>query len=153
EILKSFKEKGTIILEDNTHRILNDSSYSSHADYTIASLRKWFPIATGGYLTKANSKLNIKPNVKSNKVVEEKFSAMKLKTEYLNGKDIDKRNILKKMSAFENEFNERDFKYKIDDVSLSILETLDINLIRDKRRNNAQVLYNRIKDLKHINLL
>lgn len=152
-ILKLLKSKGTIIIEDTTHRLLGEESHSSYADYTIASLRKWFPIATGGLISKQKSKLNIIPNKDSDSLIKGKIQAMKQKTDYIDGKDVDKVTFLNNMRKFEKEFRKRDYRYKIDSVSLSILENIDIELVRHKRRNNARTLYDGINELKHIKLL
>ena len=57
EYIKRFKEKGKIIIEDITHSILSEKRYSEYSDYLVGSLRKWFPISTGGIVVNRNEKL------------------------------------------------------------------------------------------------
>lgn len=152
-LLKRFQKRGIIIIEDITHRLLNKDTHSLYADYAIASLRKWFPIATGGLVAKNKGQLHFVPNIKSDSLIKEKVQAMKQKTEYLNGKDIDKTIFLITMAKFEKEFKIRDYRYKIDSFSLDVLKNIEIDEIRKKRRNNAQVLYEGIKNLNRIKLL
>src|SRR5699024_6023150 len=152
-ILKHFKEKGTVIVEDITHRLLNKESYSVYTQYSIASLRKWFPIVSGGLIMKHEGNLNVKPNLDSNDLIEGKKQAMKQKTKYLRGEDIDKSMLLKTIAEFDLEFGKSDYRYKIDNFSLEILEKVDVKLVQQKRRNNARLLYNAVKNLKHINFL
>ena len=40
--IETFKGRDVIIIEDITHRLLNEQNYCIKADYLIASLRKWF---------------------------------------------------------------------------------------------------------------
>lgn len=148
--LNHFKEKGTIILEDITHRLLSKTSYSPYADYIIASFRKWFPIPTGGFIAKLNNRLNISPSENSDDLVIEKVKAMKSKAAYLLGEDEDKQTYLHEMAAFEKEFKERDFQYQMDSISLSILQNIDIESITKQRQDNARILYEGIISLQHI---
>lgn len=149
-ILASFKARGTIIIEDITHRLLNAPPHSSHSDYTIASLRKWFPIASGGIVSKSDGQFKIFSNLDTNKVVKSKKMAMKLKREYLDGANIDKDSMLSDITVFEKEFSTRNYRYQMDDFSFEILKTLDIKLIKRKRRNNARILLNGIRDISSI---
>src|SRR5699024_2517774 len=52
ELIKLLREKKILIIEDITHRLLSKKNHSPDADYLIASLRKWFPIPSGGVLMK-----------------------------------------------------------------------------------------------------
>src|SRR5699024_4196659 len=49
------RESNALVIEDNTHRFLSDINFSNSVDYVITSLRKWFPILSGGYAVKINS--------------------------------------------------------------------------------------------------
>ena len=46
--IKKFKDRGITVIEDITHSILSEKKYSVYSDYLVGSLRKWFPIASGG---------------------------------------------------------------------------------------------------------
>lgn len=151
--LKIFRDKGTIILEDITHRLLNDNVSSAYADYTIASLRKWFPIATGGLAGKHRDRFHLVPDIESDTLVENKINAMKQKSDFIKGKDIDKGLFLNKMAEFEMEFSKRDYRYKIDNVSLDIINNIDIISVKQHRRNNANTLLKGISGLSGINML
>lgn len=152
-LLEHFQRKGTIIIEDITHRLLSKDPRSLSSDYVIASLRKWFPVATGGLAAKLESRFQIAPDIESNNLTKEKVQAMKQKGEYLKGEKIDKTKFLSKFTEFENEFKIRGYRYKIDDFSYSILQDVDIELIKTKRQRNAVILYEGIKDLEHISFL
>ena len=152
-ILKLLKEKGTIIIEDITHRLLNDDAHSVYSDYIIASLRKWFPISTGGYIAKKDSQLKIKPFKTSNHLVEKNFYAMEQKTKYLRGEAVSKDEYLDIMDDFEQDIEQVDYEYKMDDRSLNILKQINIEQLKRKRRHNAAYLYEGIKNIPGVNML
>src|SRR5699024_8023809 len=139
--LKEFKKKNTIILEDITHSLLNSQLNTNLSDYCIASLRKWLPITTGGLVAKQKGEFNIKTSINSNDLTEFKIKAMKEKANYLNGEKIDKQSFLKKMIDFEKKLGNKDYRYKIDDFSKEVIDCLDIELLKDRRRSNFKRLY------------
>jgi len=152
-LLKELKKKKVIILEDITHSLLNDQPNTEYSDYCIASLRKWFPVATGGFVAKQKSEFIVKPSINSNSLTHSKILAMKEKMNYLRGENIDKESFLTSMTEFEQKLGNKDYRYEIDSFSKKILEYIDIELIKTKRRRNFQVLYEGIKDLEFINML
>src|SRR5699024_10809923 len=84
-IIEKISKKNIIVLEDITHRLLSNKTHSAYSDYLIASLRKWFPIPTGGLLMSRQNQLIVKPKRNSDEYVVEQTKAMKLKTQFLNG--------------------------------------------------------------------
>ena len=152
-IIKRFYEKGCFIIEDITHSLLSEVKKLNNIDYSIASLRKWFPIPTGGYVIKHNGKLNDKPYINSDKIVTNKIEAMLNKHAYLNGDKISKERFLEKFSEFENTLKEIDSRYKIDNVSYNKIQSLEIDRIRSKRRKNGQIIYEGLKRLEKITVL
>src|SRR5699024_4583767 len=89
EVLQKFSASKTTILEDITHRLLSQTSFSKYADYGVASLRKWFAIPTGGLLV-SKSNIVTKPYKNSEKLVQNQIKAMKLKNSYLSAKNVEK---------------------------------------------------------------
>ena len=150
EYIKKIKENGAIVIEDITHSLLSPIRNSESADYLVASLRKWFPIVTGGLAVKMNGEYLIKQHYKENKkIVEIKKDAMKLKYEYIKeNKEIQKEEFLRKY-GMANDILKNDYKrYSIDDISLKILREMDINAIKEQRRKNAKMLYDNLKNTK-----
>ena len=150
EIIFSLKNKGCIVIEDVTHILLNDRNDNYIADYQVASLRKWFPVPSGGILTKKKGKLKYKPNIDSEDYVKTKIEAMKEKYNYMIGKTDDKNYYLQKFAQFETSLPKLDRMLKIDDTSRKILETLDINSHKYKRKENAAILYKRLQNLNEV---
>ena len=147
KIIESIHEKGAVIIEDITHSLLRKDSSSFYSDYVVASIRKWFAIPTGGWVGKRNGLLLEKPYLNGNKAVEEKVAAMHEKYDFLMGKTKTKDHFLEAHAKFENDLIHVDRMLKIDDLSLRLINALDIEKIISKRRNNAKILVNNLKDL------
>lgn len=173
--IKYFKEKDIIIIEDITHSILSQKKFSNYSDYLIASLRKWFPISSGGLAVCVNKNFEIElPENTNIYMVNEKKLAMKNKSEYI--KNI---NIQKDISNFGNEIQEKtksnlknakqeflnqyaesgkvleeDYQdYCIDKESLEILMGIDLQEIINKRKENVELIYKELKEKSNIKFL
>lgn len=147
EAIRAIHEKGAVIIEDITHSLLRDISSSEISDYYVASLRKWFAIPTGGWVGKRSGKLSAKPDLESNHAVSEKIAGMKEKYEYLIGKIDNKEGFLLTQAKFDNDLIHVDRMLKIDDTSLNILQGTDVDAVSHRRRQNAAILIEGLKDL------
>ena len=152
-IINKMKKKGCIVIEDITHTFLDENEKDNGADYRVASLRKWFPVPAGGVVLKTKGKLHIKPNLESNNAVIKKIDAMKEKEEFISGKISNKVGYLQKFSAFEQDLIQLNIFLKIDDTSKEILDTLDLQELKKRRRKNATVLYQRLKNVSGLYFL
>lgn len=147
ELIRYFHEKDVIVIEDITHSMFSDYSTARFSDYLVISLRKWFPIPTGGWVGKSNGFLIRKPDLESNHAVKDKIEAMKKKAEFINGYLDNKENFLLQNAKFENDLIHVDRMLQIDDTSMSILEAIDIKSVIKNRKNNCKVLLEKLKDL------
>lgn len=151
-LISHCKQTGAIVIEDTTHTLLMRDKNSS-ADYQIASLRKWFPIACGGYILKKAGNILKNYTEPSNDLINIKFDAMKQKQNYLNNQYHSsdyKTEFLEKFKTFNFNFD-LDYKNKnIDNWSFDILVRQDIETIRYRRKSNAKYLLNNLKRLKNI---
>lgn len=160
-IIDILRERDVIIIEDITHRLLSKPNHCFKADYLIASLRKWFPLPSGGLAVKMNGHF-MKDNITSPpaKLINKKINAMKQKAEYMayEGYESEFTRELKKsfLAAF-SEFNsgiKQSYKnFSIDCVSVNLLAKIDVVDVKKKRCENAQYLHERLKELKNIKLL
>ncbi len=152
--IKHFKQKGKIIIEDITHSILSEKKYSENSDYLIGSLRKWFPIASGGIAVNLNSKFSLDLNKNPNKeMIDIKSKAMENKKDYINQKIDNKSEFLNQYSE-SGKILEKDYKnYSIDEASLKILMGIDIGEIIKTRIENAKVIYEKLKNKSEIKFL
>lgn len=150
KVIKKVQATGAIVIEDITHSLLHKDAVSESSDYVVASLRKWFPIPTGGWVGKKGSQISEKPEIESNHAVIEKIAAMHEKYYYLTGKIKSKENFLLKHATFENDLIHVDRLLKIDDTSLGILKGIDVNEVINQRRSNTKMLIDGLEDLETI---
>ena len=102
-VVKDLKNLGAVVIEDITHSLLCGEAVSEDSDYAVASLRKWFPIPTGGWIGKQNGTIDEKPTMDSNQVVKEKIQAMHDKYDYLTGKNKSKEGYMTASAKFESD--------------------------------------------------
>ncbi len=143
--IEHFASRGVTVLEDITHTLLHTKPVSAHSDYAVASLRKWFSIPTGGFLLKREGKLDQKPCESGDDAVAGRIESMRLKQDYLDGKDVDKTRFLELSQRFEASLNYV-HDAVLDTRSAGILEKLDVAALAEKRRRNADVLYDCLEE-------
>ena len=61
--IKKFKNRGIIVIEDSAHSLFSERKYSKNSDCIIASLRKQFPIISGGKLIVQTEELELNKNI------------------------------------------------------------------------------------------
>lgn len=152
--IKQFKQKGKIVIEDITHSIFSTKKYSEYSDYLVGSLRKWFPIASGGIAVNMNLKFEINLNSKLNQnFINIKNTAMENKKEYIKNTNISKDEFLSQYSE-SNKILAEDYKdYQIDDESLKILMKIDLDNIKRIRIENSKLIYKKLRKNKNIKFL
>lgn len=153
--IKKFKDRGITVIEDITHSILSEKKYSVYSDYLVGSLRKWFPIASGGIAISMEKDFKIQECIETNQnLIISKKTAMSQKKDYIENIDTSiKQNFLNEFSK-SNEILSEDYKnYRIDENSYKILMGLDIEKIQNSRRENAKIIYEKLKDIKEIRFL
>lgn len=150
--IEEFKRRDIIVIEDSTHSLLSTKTYNAQTDYLIASLRKWFPVISGGLAVKFGGKFKINhKDTTLEEMVRIREIAMSQKREYLYGdSSIEKESFLKKYSDANEMLNKDYALYRIDRESYKILQNLNIESIIKRRKENAEILYNNLKQKYHI---
>lgn len=148
KIMERLHDKKVIIIEDITHSLFNGCPVSVYSDYLVASLRKWFAIPSGGWLGKQKVNLEIKPYMNSDGAVVEKIHGMKEKKAYITGKSSNKENFLMLQSQFENELIHADCMLEMDKLSYNILQNIDIEEMKIRRKKNVKVLMKELSKLQ-----
>lgn len=141
--IEAFKKRDIIVIEDTTHSLLSDTSHNPYSDYLVVSLRKWFPIISGGLAVKTIGKFKVSHKQDTNiNIIDIRKSAMLEKGRYIeNINNISKSSFLDKYRVA-NEKLKNDYQmYSIDRQSYKILCELDINEVKRKRRQNACFIY------------
>lgn len=150
EYIKEFSRKGVIVIEDITHSLLCDQNYCSNSDYLVVSLRKWFPIITGGMAVKLKGSFLEQENYNENAdIVKIKREAMLLKQMYINNlKNVNKDEYLK-LYRTADAILDRDYNnYLIDKESYRIIWNLDIEFIKQRRKQNAKAIYKTLENTR-----
>lgn len=148
----SFLNKGGIIIEDITHSFLSNSLYNSQSEYVVASLRKWFPLLSGGFCGTTKNLLKYKPNKEVPKeFLELKKTAMLQKSLYLSNGDVELKKIFLNNFSISNKWLSSYYsELKIDSESSNILMSIDFDDIRRIRRGNASCIYDFLNKQKNI---
>lgn len=137
-----------IIIEDITHSLLSNIPFHDFSDFIVASLRKWFPVYSGGYFAAFNKNIDcLNYSYPPVFFIDNKSSAMELKREYL--KDFDeqkKKEYLIKFAESNNWISKNYSKMFIDQWSYDYISTVDIDNIKRKRIKNARALYQGLSD-------
>lgn len=134
--------KGTII-RDITHSLF--SAAYSDSDYLFGSLRKWCGVWTGGYTWAKDGSFFSAGNNEDYGYTELRRNAMRQKSDYISGIPDARGDELAKKSflqAFDKAEDILDHIYisPAADRDIRLANLLDVDTIRTRRRNNAQVL-------------
>lgn len=146
-VLCAFRQKGVIVVEDVTHRMLCGEAVSDEANYAVMSLRKWFATPAGGCLVKRSGKLAVTTTDDSAEAMQVKIEAMCDKRDYLKGMDVSKEAFLEKFYQGDRVLAKVRDNLKIDPVSAAILQVTDVETVRQRRIENAKVIYERLQML------
>lgn len=151
----AFLKHGGIIIEDITHSLLSKKVYNSQSQYLVGSLRKWGPLYCGGICVSLRKKLKYFPkNKPSIDFLELKRNAMIQKMHYLNDEEFIDKNVFLKMFSMSNRWLEENYSnLSMDDESLYNFQNFDFNNFKKIRKENANVLYEGLKDCKYVHFL
>lgn len=150
ELIKNFKESGTIVVEDVTHTLFSDFKNYKGNDFYIGSIRKWLAIPSGGFLASQKRSLP-KPKNQHSKLTKLRLEALTKKGKYMKNQDDKlKKDFLYIFNEAEDVLDKDVKPYKIDDVSLEFINNLNIEELIYKRRKNFQALANGLKSIDYI---
>jgi hypothetical protein len=141
--IDEFKQRNITIIEDSTHSLLSDKLYNPKSDYIVASLRKWFPIMSGGLAVKTSKQFEVIPKgVTLKEMVRIRKSAMLQKGRYMNVENSIEKPLFLEKYSLANEMLDYDYAlYSIDKESYQILQNLDIDFIMSRRKENSRTLF------------
>lgn len=150
------KAKGTsndsMLILDKTHNPFSDYNYDFDINYTFGSLRKVLPLSDGGFLTPKLPTSNLESTKDINVVaLRDAQKAMRLKTLFLEGYDIDKNIFLNAYSRFEEFLNENEVIYSLSDKSCESIFHIDykqILLIKERNLNYLNGYYQENSKIK-----
>lgn len=154
EWIYSKKQNGSIVIYDKTHSLfLKDDPWIDISDYIFCSLRKWFAIASGAVLSKRRGNL-CKLNLKQCAFINDKLNAHILKWKYIHDNhSISKKEFYHCFLEFAHKLEQDYSYYIIDDVSLKILQSLDIDRVIERRKQNAQMYYDTLHNIEWLKFM
>ncbi|KKB40913.1 hypothetical protein [Bacillus thermotolerans] len=155
DYIERFKQRDVIVIEDITHSFLSGKSYNNRSQYLIASLRKWFPVLSGGLAVKTSGNFNIEINEGTlTEMISIRRSAMLEKGRYIHGDTtINKDRFLEKYKFANSMLKDAYQLYSIDKQSRRILQETNLQSIISDRKNNAMVLYEKLSEIKNLRFL
>ena len=149
------QRKIVAVIEDHTHDPWSNWSYTSNADWCIASLRKVLPLPDGGVLwSPLHHKLPSAVSVtnKRRNASLKKNAGMSLKALYLNGHCIEKNIFRQLLAAGEQDIASGNIS-GMSDWAVNILPTFPIDRWREKRRINHRCICNKLSGLQWLSVL
>lgn len=153
--LTEFKNRGGIIIEDITHSFFSKKQYNKQSDYLVASLRKWGPVLCGGYFASRKGRLDVHDlkGVDQDFLLKKK-NAMISKAKYLQDTSCNNKSQYLSEFSWCNDWLAINYeKLQIDFESREYFRKLDQKSIVDKRRFNAHIIYDNLKDISGIKFL
>lgn len=132
-----------IVINDVTHSIF--CGEFEEADYTFGSLRKWAGFYTGGFAFSNKYSLCNRVAVTDSEFIEMRKKAMDEKKTYIFG-NCDSKEYLSKFAVAEN-ILEAYSCGKADNEDILKANSLDIEFIRKKRRENASIILREFSSL------
>ena len=146
DIISKFRSKSVVIVEDVTHTLFSSYPKLMKNDFVIGSIRKWFGLPSGGFV--ASDKINHDKLVSPpSRFIDFRVTSLYQKSEYIRtmNKSL-KDKYLEGFRKAEQILDEDTWFYGIDDTSQKIIQNVDINYIKNSRKENYELLF---KHLQH----
>lgn len=135
--------KGTVI-RDLTHSLF--SIQYQDADYYFGSLRKWCGIWTGGFAWSVDNRAIADTIGENEAFVSMRKQAMQEKADYIENRTSSKQ-FLSLFQQAEEQLDSMQYIYSANSRDVKLSKKMDIGLIKTRRRNNALVLTNALRDI------
>ena len=153
DLIKTAQPKVNIVY-DVTHSLLSlPELYNDKIDYYVASLRKWFGIADGGFvLTNNFLMMDIVKTNDNSKFINMRELSLNFKKVYMSNNDVKLKKKFKENLRNAELFLNTEFIYRMSERTLIKLNSLNISEIKRKRNINYLHLLDQIKSNPSIRL-
>lgn len=139
-----------IFIEDRTHNILVESSYTFKPDYVVASIRKWINIPDGGLLW-TNRKYKNCIYSRDLTFFETRLKAQCMRNKFLQvGNEALKSEYRKIFSTVSKVIDEEALPGLMSEYSYEILQRTNLKSISKIRHRNAKILISELKDFEFV---
>lgn len=147
KLIEKCRAQGVVVIEDMTQTMFSDFARPA-TDYIVGSIRKWFPVPDGAFL----SNIRIGGLSEDHELAEAKIEAMRAKNNYIvNGNGT--KDFMIKFSAAENILDSRTQPFAISSYTLSAIDDVDLYGVAKLRRNNYNLLAERILPHSEISVI
>lgn len=137
--ISSLTQNGVVFIEDCTQDLYSTFS-KSNSDYYVGSIRKWCGVPDGGFAVCKDGSFENKPSEMDIILQEAKKEASLLKYNYLFNGMGEKQTFLNSYRNAENILETQKKYYTISDLSCKIQSNLDIENLKQIRRNNYKII-------------
>lgn len=151
-IVERMQKLGVVIIEDCTQCVYSTFKKSS-ADFHVCSIRKWCGVPDGGFAVCKDGVFNNKPTTFDISLQDSKKDASIMKYEYLFNGTGNKKLFLSKYREAEDILDEQKEFFAISELSACIQSHLDVELLKNKRRENFKIVAGGLKDIKGIQVI
>ena len=135
-LAKQQRALGKWVVYDATHSMFCENMDYSFYDYVFGSFRKWFGV-NAGFCAKRGSWVAFPALQHNTAYTQTRNDAFDRKCRFIAGENVDKQAFLSAFSCAEEALETDYIGYGPDEQSLQILETVNVEFIRQKRRENA----------------
>ncbi len=141
DVVDELSSKGVVIVEDVTHTLFSGVPKFEANDYYIASLRKWLGLPSGGVLIGAKIKLEREPSINPYFSQLREVALLTKKHYRDRGSHFLKEKYRTYFKKAESWLNSNVGAYSMDDKSLTIINMINVEQLREKRFNNFGYLF------------
>ena len=141
------KLRGTVVIVDRVQSAFSETKALEYADYTVTSWRKWFFSNAAEAEKKCGEWLIPEAKKANEKYISLRRNAARLKANYIENGVGEKPKFLAKFGEAE-ELLDNDFSYyAAEEKSLEEIRYADVDFITSRRRENAALIYDELKNL------
>ena len=151
-VVDEIRERGVVVIEDCTQCLYSDFGVSD-ADYYVASIRKWCGVPDGGFAICKEGHFLHKPSRSDKQMVEAKRAASELKYQFLFEAKGDKPTFKARYREAEEMLNNQSGLYSIGGLSARMQAELDVDMLRQKRRENYNVLLKGLQNVTGLSII
>ncbi len=145
-IIQDISQSGVLIIEDVTHTLLTRKTLSGENDFEFGSYRKWAGMLSGAFAW-PEEKMDDITLAENAAFLKHRKEAMELKGRYMRtGRNELKAQYLERFQKSREIIDKNTNAYAIDELSVQIIEQLDVQKMASKRRENFQVLLKSLSD-------
>lgn len=152
DIVELLRSKGVVVVEDSTQCLYSGFELSD-ADYYVGSIRKWCGVPDGGFAICRDGRFEHKTICPDEKMVEAKRIASELKYQFLFEAKGDKQTFKSKYREAEELLDNQNGYYSIGELSARMQAELDVDMLRQKRRENYNVLLKGLQNVTGLSII